>query len=95
MAGERGRPAAGRPRRALFATWSAAGHLFPMVPTAWACRAAGMEVVVAAPPYCLPAVHRTGLPAVPVGDATEAVRKGPPRFSRDWGSDRPWPAGWT
>ncbi|WP_225102156.1 nucleotide disphospho-sugar-binding domain-containing protein [Streptomyces sp. CoH27] len=81
--------------RVLFATWAAPGHLFPMVPLAWACQAAGIEVRVAAPPSCQDAVLRTGLPAVAIGPDTEPQRKGPARNARSWGSDRPWPDGWT
>ncbi|MEV5374509.1 nucleotide disphospho-sugar-binding domain-containing protein [Streptomyces nondiastaticus] len=81
--------------RILFATWAAPGHLFPMVPLAWACRAAGMDVRVAAPPSCHPAVAATGLPAVAMGPVAAPPRKGPVRNVRNWGSERPWPDGWT
>ncbi|MEU2287244.1 nucleotide disphospho-sugar-binding domain-containing protein [Streptomyces sp. NPDC013178] len=81
--------------RVLFATWAAPGHLFPMVPLAWACRTAGAEVAVAAPPHCLPLVHRAGLPAVAMGPDAPPERKGPVRNARSWGSDTPWPDGWT
>jgi UDP:flavonoid glycosyltransferase YjiC (YdhE family) len=42
-------------------------HFFPMVPLAWALRAAGHEVQVAAQPPILAEVTKTGLPAVAVG----------------------------
>ncbi|MFF1478990.1 nucleotide disphospho-sugar-binding domain-containing protein [Streptomyces sp. NPDC058301] len=81
--------------RILFATWAAPGHLFPMVPLAWAARAAGIDVRVAAPPSCQDAVRRTGLPGVAIGPDTPPERKGPARNAKSWGSDRPWPDGWT
>ncbi|MFJ9775911.1 nucleotide disphospho-sugar-binding domain-containing protein [Kitasatospora sp. NPDC101157] len=81
--------------RVLFATWAAPGHFFPMVPLAWACRAAGLEAVVAVPPGCRAAVEGAGLTAVEVGPAEGPPDKGPVGNVRSWGSDRPWAPGWT
>ncbi|ASO20711.1 glycosyltransferase (activator-dependent family) [Actinoalloteichus hoggarensis] len=53
--------------RVLFTTFSARTHLYPMVPLAWAFRAAGHEVVVASQPMLTDAISEAGLPAVPVG----------------------------
>ena len=53
--------------RVLFTTWAWRSHLFPMVPLAWACRAAGHEVRVATQPGLVDEVLRAGLPAVAVG----------------------------
>lgn len=53
--------------RVLFSPHRDRQHLFPMVPLAWACRAAGHEVIVAAAPILTDAIARTGLPAVAVG----------------------------
>jgi UDP:flavonoid glycosyltransferase YjiC (YdhE family) len=55
--------------RILFTTIPLAGHFFPLVPLAWACRAAGHEVLVATSDNYVPAVLRAGLPAVPLGPA--------------------------
>lgn len=53
--------------RVLFATWAWPTHFFPMVPLAWALRAAGHEVLVASQPSLLPAIGRAGLTGVAVG----------------------------
>ncbi|MBO0866943.1 MAG: DUF1205 domain-containing protein [Micromonosporaceae bacterium] len=53
--------------RVLFTTWNMNGHLNPMVPLGWALRAAGHEVVVASNPDLVPAITRSGLPALGVG----------------------------
>ena len=49
--------------RVLAVASPALGHLFPMVPTLWALRAAGHDVRVAVPGYFAPAVLQTGLAA--------------------------------
>lgn len=80
--------------RILFTTWSASAHLFPMVPLAWACRAAGHEVLVAVPSDCAPAVGTAGLTAVSV--AAAAPPAAPPAMGGT-GSRAPlrgWPADW-
>src|SRR5688500_14037452 len=53
--------------RVVFTTWAWPSHLYAMVPLAWACRAAGHEVVVAGQPGLTAAVLATGLPAAPHG----------------------------
>ncbi|WP_269853329.1 nucleotide disphospho-sugar-binding domain-containing protein [Streptomyces sp. RPT161] len=80
--------------RILFTTWSASAHLFPMVPLAWACRAAGHEVLVAVPSDCAPAVGAAGLTAVAVG--VTAPPAAPPAMGgpRAAAVLRDWPADW-
>lgn len=53
--------------RVLFVTFPNASHFYPMVPLAWALRAAGHEVLVAAPPAFVPVVERSGLPVLAAG----------------------------
>ena len=53
--------------RILFTPLAWRSHYFPMVVLAWACRAAGHEVRVAAQPGVLDAVDGSGMPAVVVG----------------------------
>lgn len=53
--------------RVLFASWAGGGHFAPLVPTGWALRAAGHEVLVACHPSDTDPVIRAGLPALPVG----------------------------
>src|SRR4051812_21259617 len=67
--------------RLLFTTVPLAGHLFPMVPLAWAARAAGHEVLVATSDNFIPTVLRSGLPAVswgPPADFVDLVAGAPP-----------------
>ncbi|MFD9098897.1 nucleotide disphospho-sugar-binding domain-containing protein [Streptomyces collinus] len=80
--------------RIVFTTWSASAHFFPMVPLAWACRAAGHEVLVAVPPDCVPAVSAAGLTAVAVG--ATAPPAAPPAMGgpRAAAALRDWPADW-
>nr|AFV71301.1 PyrC4 [Streptomyces rugosporus] len=53
--------------RVLFIPWSQPTHYMPMVPLAWAMRAAGHEVRVAAQQHVVEAVKQSGLPVMPVG----------------------------
>ncbi|TCO46626.1 nucleotide disphospho-sugar-binding domain-containing protein [Actinocrispum wychmicini] len=53
--------------RVLVTSNNARQHLYPMVPLAWACRAAGHSVQVAAAPGMAGAMREVGLPAVVVG----------------------------
>lgn len=53
--------------RVLFASWAGGGHFAPLVPTGWALRAAGHEVLVACHPSGRDPVVRAGLPALPLG----------------------------
>jgi UDP:flavonoid glycosyltransferase YjiC (YdhE family) len=53
--------------RVLFTTWAWPSHYFPMVPLAWALRAAGHEVRMTSQPDLLPTMLASGLPATAVG----------------------------
>jgi UDP:flavonoid glycosyltransferase YjiC (YdhE family) len=53
--------------RVLFAAHGAYGHLLPLLPTAFAMRRAGHEVVIATGADACPVVGALGLPAVPAG----------------------------
>lgn len=59
--------------RILFTTWAWPSHLYPMVPLAWACRAAGHDVRVASQPALAGVVQRCGLPGVTVGKDVDAA----------------------
>jgi UDP:flavonoid glycosyltransferase YjiC (YdhE family) len=59
--------------RLLFTTAPLSGHLYPMVPLAWAARAAGHEVLVATTKNFVPTVLGTGLPAVSWGPDADFV----------------------
>ncbi|MDQ7803498.1 DUF1205 domain-containing protein [Amycolatopsis sp. A133] len=53
--------------RILFTTWAWPSHYYPLVPLAWACRAAGHDVRVISQPALGPVITRSGLPAVTTG----------------------------
>ncbi|MFI6886148.1 nucleotide disphospho-sugar-binding domain-containing protein [Streptosporangium canum] len=59
--------------RILFTAWAWPSHLYAMVPVAWACRAAGHDVLVASQPELTDAISRTGLPGASVGRDVDAV----------------------
>lgn len=53
--------------RVLFTTWAWPSHFFPLVPLAWAFRAAGHEVRVASQPALAEHITHAGLTGVRVG----------------------------
>jgi UDP:flavonoid glycosyltransferase YjiC (YdhE family) len=61
--------------RILFVTSVSSSHLTPMVPLAWALRAAGHEVRVACDAGTAPGVLSVGLAAVVVGDDTRFAER--------------------
>ncbi|MEV0219880.1 nucleotide disphospho-sugar-binding domain-containing protein [Streptomyces sp. NPDC050704] len=83
--------------RVLFATWTGSSHLFPLVPLAWAARAAGHEVRIAAPPSCTEAITGAGLTAVPVGRdvSGEEMARRTQGLSAWLGETAPWPRDWA
>lgn len=66
--------------RVMFAIWPAPAHLYPLVPLAWALRAAGHEVVVASHPGIAESVAAMGLtPATVCTADSMPVPMGPGR----------------
>lgn len=59
--------------RLLFTTAPLRGHLFPLVPLAWAARSAGHDVLVATTEDFVPVVLGAGLPAVAWGPPTDVT----------------------
>lgn len=68
--------------RVLFTPLAMPAHVYLMTPLAWACRAAGHEVRMAAQPRALAAIERAGLAGVEVG-ASHDFRSEAVRFLRD------------
>lgn len=60
--------------RVVLASWAWPSHLLPLMPLAWAFRAAGHEVLVATQPPLAGAVTAAGLPAAAVGSAMDHTR---------------------
>ncbi|MEV5830543.1 nucleotide disphospho-sugar-binding domain-containing protein [Spirillospora sp. NPDC052242] len=63
----------GGPLRVLFTTWAWPSHYFPMVPLAWAFRAAGHQVLIASQPALAETIARSGHPAAVVGSDLDIV----------------------
>lgn len=80
--------------RLLFTSSAARPHLFPVVPLAWACRAAGHEVRVASGVQIAPDIVHTGLPAVLSGGIPVHPEKGRAEFVASIYSQEPWPHEW-
>ncbi|MDJ1138233.1 nucleotide disphospho-sugar-binding domain-containing protein [Streptomyces iconiensis] len=59
--------------RVLFTTWAWPSHLYALVPLAWACRAAGHEVLVVSQPGLRNEIAATGLPGAAVGTDVDGV----------------------
>jgi len=53
--------------RVLFTTWAWPSHYQPLVPLAWALRAAGHEVRMTSQPSLMSTMLASGLPATAVG----------------------------
>ncbi|MEV7019812.1 activator-dependent family glycosyltransferase [Streptomyces sp. NPDC093991] len=59
--------------RIVFSSMTSKTHFYPLVPLAWACRAAGHEVRVVGSPALTEIVTAAGLTAVPVGEDVDLV----------------------
>lgn len=59
--------------RVLLTSWSWPTHYYWLMPVAWACRAAGHEVLVAVPPGGTRGAARAGLPVVAVGSEFDVM----------------------
>ncbi len=82
--------------RILFTVYGSRPHIWPLVPLAWAFRAAGHEVRMSSTPTWSADLVATGLPTVAVG--------GSPRVSREvrdalantiYSQLEPWPTDWA
>ncbi|MBA9050686.1 MULTISPECIES: activator-dependent family glycosyltransferase [Streptomyces] len=59
--------------RIVFSAMTSKTHFYPLVPLAWACRAAGHEVRVVGSPGLTDITTAAGLTAVPVGEDVDLV----------------------
>jgi UDP:flavonoid glycosyltransferase YjiC (YdhE family) len=80
--------------RALFTALGTRQHLFPIVPLAWACRAAGHEVRIAGAPSILDEIVHTGLPAVSVGRAVDLAETAGKKHLEKLVAQGRWPLEW-
>src|SRR6266699_1302607 len=80
--------------RVLFCSGGGPPHLFPVVPLAWALRAAGHEVRLTGPPSSRDDLARTGLPAATVGTGPQLSTTDREGLVRQAYGQKPWPADW-
>jgi glycosyltransferase len=80
--------------RVLFTPHVAPQHLYPLVPLAWACRAAGHEVRIAGAPVLAEAIVHTGLAGVLVGADPPAPTSEDDAVVARIYQHRPFPADW-
>jgi glycosyltransferase len=81
--------------RVLFTVFGPRAHLYPMVPLAWAFRAAGHEVRMASTPAFADDLVHTGLPAVPVGRGPGLSAEARQEINDVVYGQEPWPADWA
>ena len=80
--------------RLLFTSLATPQHLYPLVPLAWACRAAGHDVVYAGTPAIAAVAVHTGLPVAVVGaDLPPNSLTAPTKTAATYGHDR-FPPDW-
>ncbi|HKT04728.1 MAG TPA: nucleotide disphospho-sugar-binding domain-containing protein [Rugosimonospora sp.] len=79
----------------LFTVFGARPHLYPLVPLAWACRAAGHEVRLATVPRMVDAVTATGLAAAAVGGPPRLPAAARQELADAVFSQEPWPVDWV
>lgn len=80
--------------RVLFTPHAARQHLYPLVPLAWACRAAGHEVRIATAPALAADAGTTGLPVVEVGKDTPPPAVTEPGLTAQFHEHPRFPADW-
>jgi UDP:flavonoid glycosyltransferase YjiC (YdhE family) len=81
--------------RVLFTCHGAAPHLYPMVPLAWAFRAAGHEVRVASETKIVDQIVHTGLPAIELTSTPQWTEREREETVRAIWTQGPWPPDWA
>jgi UDP:flavonoid glycosyltransferase YjiC (YdhE family) len=81
--------------RVLFTALGGRPHLYPLVPLAWAFRAAGHEVRFATAPRLIDDVVHIGLPAVAVGGSPNVTRAERDDLVAAMYDQDPWPPGFA
>jgi UDP:flavonoid glycosyltransferase YjiC (YdhE family) len=80
--------------RVLFTCHGGVPHLFPMVPLAWAFRAAGHEVRIASQTRILDALMHTGLPVVEITNAPRWTEEEREETIKTIYEQDAWPPDW-
>ncbi len=81
--------------RILFAVFGTRPHLYPLVPLAWAFRAAGHEVRLASTPRWATDISYTGLSPVAVGGPPQVTTNARDDLAAAMFSQHPWPSDWA
>jgi UDP:flavonoid glycosyltransferase YjiC (YdhE family) len=81
--------------RVIFTFFGTRPHLYPLVPLAWAFRAAGHEVRLCGPPKWTADIAATGLPAVSVGGSPRVPASVRDELATAFFSQEPWPTDWA
>src|SRR5439155_2950073 len=81
--------------RVLFNCQAALPHLYPLVPLAWAFRAAGHEVRIASEAKMIDPIVHTGLPAIGLEHGLERTPEERERIVSTIYSQGSWPPDWA
>ena len=81
--------------RVLFTCQAALPHLYPLVPLAWALRAAGHEVRIASEARMAEPIVHTGLPAVALRSSLARTQSERERIVTAIYTQEPWPSDWA
>ncbi|MCD0486341.1 DUF1205 domain-containing protein [Streptacidiphilus sp. ASG 303] len=81
--------------RILFTAWAWPSHVFPMVPLAWACQAAGHQVRFASTASVTETVAHAGLTPVEVGADADLPAMSTAGPMAAWHTQQRWPVRWS
>jgi glycosyltransferase len=81
--------------RILFTFFGTRPHLYPLVPLAWAFRAAGHDVRLASTPMWAADMVCSGLPTVTVGGSPQVTSQARGELADAMFSQRSWPSDWA
>lgn len=81
--------------RILFTVFGSRPHLYPLVPLAWAFRAAGHEVRMTSTPMWATDLAHTGLPVITVGGSPRVSIRVRDELGAAMFGQEPWPVDWA
>ncbi|HET9144268.1 nucleotide disphospho-sugar-binding domain-containing protein [Actinophytocola sp.] len=81
--------------RILFTVFGSRPHLYPLVPLAWAFRAAGHEVRMTSTPVWAADLAYTGLPVITVGGSPRVPAAMRDELATAMFTQEPWPVDWA
>jgi len=81
--------------RILFAFFGTRPHLYPLVPLAWAFRAAGHDVRLASTPMWATEMAYSGLPTITVGGSPDVSSFARDELAGTMFTQQSWPVDWA